>query len=312
MEQSELGVIVTIGIRKQYGKVQAVAGIDLTVTAGEVVAVLGPNGAGKTTTIEILLGLRRPSAGQVRVFGMRPDAPQVRSRVGAMLQDADAPESLTVAELVGLVGRYYPYALPVGEVLSRAGLADRGGVRVGELSGGQRQRLSFALAIVGDPDLLFLDEPTVALDVEARRTFWEQVRGLAALGKTILFSTHYLAEADAFAGRVVVIDQGRVLTDGPPAAIKALVAAKTVRLVTDLPLADVRGIDGVEHAELDLSGPGLTPVGLERLVVQSSAPERLLGELVSRGAALHDLTVVDTDLEAAFVRLTQADGEAAA
>jgi ABC-2 type transport system ATP-binding protein len=300
-------VIVATDIRKQYGPVEAVAGIDLTVAAGEIIAVLGPNGAGKTTTIEILLGLRRPSAGQVRVFGQRPDAPQVRGRVGAMLQDADAPESLTVAELIGLVGRYYPYALSVGEVLSRSGLTSRGGARVGELSGGQRQRLSFALAIVGDPDLLFLDEPTVALDVQARRGFWEQVRGFAALGKTILFSTHYLAEADAFADRVVVIHQGRVLTDRPPAAIKALVAAKTVRLATDLPLEQAQGIDGVEHAEVDPNRPGGTPAGLERLVVQSSAPERFLSELLSAGRTLHDLTVVDTDLEAAFVRLTRRD-----
>jgi ABC-2 type transport system ATP-binding protein len=305
-------VIVATGIRKQYGTVEAVAGINLTVTAGEVVAVLGPNGAGKTTTIELLLGLRRPSAGRVRVFGQRPDAPGVRGRVGAMLQDAVAPESLTVVELVGLVGRYYPYALPVGDVLARAGLARAGSVRIGELSGGQRQRLSFALAICGDPDLLFLDEPTVALDVEARRGFWKQVRGFADLGKTILFSTHYLAEADEAADRVVVIHRGRVLTDGSPAAIKALVAAKTVRLATDLPLAEVRGIDGVEHVEVDPSSPGATPAGLEQLVVQSNAPERLLRELVSKGAALHNLTVVDTDLEAAFVRLTRSEEAAAA
>lgn len=302
-----MDVIVATDLRKHYGPVEAVAGITLAVAAGQIVAVLGPNGAGKTTTIELLLGLRRPSAGQVRVFGQRPDAPQVRGRVGAMLQDANVPESLTVAELVGLVGRYYPYALPVGEVLSRAGLASRGGIRVGELSGGQRQRLSFALAIVGDPDLLFLDEPTVALDVEARRGFWEQVRGFAALGKTILFSTHYLAEADAFADRVVVIHRGRVLKDGPPAAIKALVAAKTVRLATNLPLGDVRRIDGVEHAEVEPSSPGTVPAGLKRLVIQSNAPERLLRELVSKGVALYDLTVVDTDLEAAFVRLTRGD-----
>jgi ABC-2 type transport system ATP-binding protein len=305
--ESVVDVIVASGLRKHYGPVEAVAGITLAVAAGQIVAVLGPNGAGKTTTIELLLGLRRPSAGQVRVFGQRPDAPRVRGRVGAMLQDANVPESLTVAELVGLVGRYYPYALPVGEVLSKAGLVGRDGVRVGELSGGQRQRLSFALAIVGDPDLLFLDEPTVALDVEARRGFWEQVRGFTALGKTILFSTHYLAEADAFADRVVVIHQGRVLKDAPPAAIKALVAAKTVRLATDLPLAEVRRIDGVEHAEIQPSSPGDVPAGLERLVVQSNAPEQLLRELVSRGVALYDLTVVDTDLEAAFVRLTRGD-----
>ena len=304
-----MDVIVATDIRKQYGPIQAVAGIDLTVTTGEIVAVLGPNGAGKTTTIELLLGLRRPSAGHVRVFGQRPDAPAVRGRVGAMLQDADAPDGLTVAELVGLVGRYYPYALPVQEVLARAGLLARRGARIGELSGGQRQRLSFALAIAGDPDLLFLDEPTVGLDVQARRTFWEQVRGFAGLGKTILFSTHYLAEADTFAGRVLVIHRGRVLQDGPPAAIKALVAAKTVRLATDLPLAEVRGIDGVEHAELDPEGPGAALAGLERLVVQSNAPERFLSELLARGRTLNDLTVVDTDLEAAVVRLTQGDGD---
>jgi ABC-2 type transport system ATP-binding protein len=306
-QETAVDVIIATDIRKQYGRVEAVAGIDLNVAAGEIVAVLGPNGAGKTTTIEILLGLRRPSAGQVRVFGQRPDAPEVRGRVGAMLQDASAPESLTVAELVGLVGRYYPYALPVQDVLARAGLLARRGARVGELSGGQRQRLSFALAIAGDPDLLFLDEPTVSLDVEARRAFWEQVRGFAALGKTILFSTHYLAEADTFADRVVVIHRGRVLQDGPPAAIKALVAAKTVRLATDLPLAEVRRIDGVEDAELDPDAPGAAPTGLERLVVQSNAPERFLSELLSKGRVLRDLTVTDTDLEAAFVRLTQRD-----
>jgi ABC-2 type transport system ATP-binding protein len=242
----------------------------------------------------------------VWVFGQRPDAPEVRGRVGAMLQDVSAPDGLTVAELVRLVGRYHPYALPIQEVLSRAGLAARRSARVGELSGGQRQRLSFALAIAGDPDLLFLDEPTVSLDVEARRAFWEQVRGFAELGKTILFSTHYLAEADSFASRIILIHRGRVLHDGPPAAIKALAATKTVRLATKtVRLAEVRGIDGVEHAELDPDAPGSASVGLERLVVHCDAPERFLAELVSRGRAPRDLTVTDTDLEAAFVRLTQ-------
>jgi ABC-2 type transport system ATP-binding protein len=295
-------VIVATDLRKEYGRVKAVAGIDLTVPAGQIVAVLGPNGAGKTTTLELLLGLRRPTSGQVRVLGGRPDSAQVRGRVGAMLQDSATPESLRVAELVRLVGRYYPYRLPVDDVLERADLVAKRRSRIAELSGGQRQRLSFALAIAGDPDLLFLDEPTASLDVEARRAFWDQVRGFADLGKTILFSTHYLAEADAVADRVVVIHQGRVLTDGPPAAVKGLVAAKTIRLTTDLPLHAVRGLDDVEHAELDG----------DRLVVQSHRPERFLAELVARGHRLQDLTVTDTDLEAAFVRLTHTDQEVAA
>ena len=295
-----MDIIVADALRKRYGTVEAVTGIDLTVRAGEVVAVLGPNGAGKTTTIELLLGLRRPTSGQVRVFGRPPDHPSVRGRVGAMLQEAAAPESLTVAELVGLVARSYPYRLPLDDVLARAGLHAKRRARVGELSGGQRQRLSFALAITGDPDLLYLDEPTVALDVQARHAFWDQVRGFAELGKTVLFSTHYLDEADAFADRVVLIHQGRVLQDGPPAAIKALVAAKTVRLLTDVPLEDVRRMDYVEHAEPEADG---------RLTVQTDRPERFLAALVAAGHRLDDLTVTDTDLEAAFVRLTHTEQE---
>lgn len=298
-----MDVIVANGIRKHYGAVEAVAGIDVTVTAGEVVAVLGPNGAGKTTTIELLAGLRRPTAGDVRVFGQRPQHPDVRGRVGAMPQHAEVPESLTVAELIRLVGRYYPYRLPVDDVLGRADLTAKRKARVGELSGGQRQRLSFALAIAGDPDLLFLDEPTAAMDVEVRREFWEQVHGFADLGKTVLFSTHYLNEADAFADRIIVIHHGRVLQDGAPAAIKAVVATKTVRVATDCPLETVRRVAGVEHAALDHDTVNM-PAGLARIVVGTNAPEHFLAQLLAAGHRLHDLTVVDTDLETAFVRLT--------
>ena len=304
-----MDVLAANDIHKRYGTITAVDGIDLAVARGEVVAMLGPNGAGKTTTIEMLLGLRRPDSGTVRVFGQRPDATAVRARVGAMLQDTHLPDSTTVTELIDLVGRYYPYALPVDDVLARAGLAPRRRARVGELSGGQRQRLSFALAIAGDPDLLFLDEPTVAMDVDGRRAFWQQVRGLAGLGKTVLFSTHYLAEADAFADRIVVIHRGRILTDGPPAAIKALVAAKTVRVTTDAPVNDVRDVAGVEHVAVDGASAHR---GAERLVVHTSAPERLLAALMSGGRTVDDLTVVDADLEAAFVHLTHTEQEVAA
>jgi ABC-2 type transport system ATP-binding protein len=299
--------VVATGIRKRYGAVEAVAGINLRVREGEVVAMLGPNGAGKTTTIELLLGLRRPSGGTVRVLGGRPDDRSVRGRIGAMLQDSEVPPGMTVTEVVRLIGRYYPYALPVDDVLRRADLLSRRRCRIGELSGGQRQRLSFAMAIVGDPDLLFLDEPTAALDVESRRAFWAEVRGFADLGKTILFSTHNLAEADTFAERVIVIHRGAVLQDGTPGEIKARVAAKTVRLRTDAPAAEVRRIAGVTHVEHTLGGGG----GAAHLVIRTSTPERLLYQLLAGGRSIADLTVVETDLESAFLHLTS-DPEAAA
>jgi ABC-2 type transport system ATP-binding protein len=174
------------------------------------------------------------------------------------------------------------------------------------LSGGQRQRLSFALAISGDPDLLFLDEPSVALDVEARRGFWEQVRGFAELGKTVLFSTHYLTEADTFADRILVVHRGRLIQDGPPAAIKALVAARTIRLATDVPLHELERIPGVALVEPAQAGD------VQRFVIQSSRPEQVVAELVTAGHSFHDLTITETDLETAFVRLTEPRQEDAA
>lgn len=305
-QPDDMDVIQAQQISKRYRDVEAVAGIDLTVTAGEVVAVLGPNGAGKTTTIELLLGLRRPTAGSVRVFGRPPTHSEVRGRVGAMLQHSGTPEGLTVAEVVRLVGRYHPYRLPVDDVLRRADLGAQRGARVGDLSGGQRQRLSFALAISGDPDLLFLDEPSVALDVEARRGFWEQVRGFAELGKTVLFSTHYLTEADTFADRILVVHRGRLIQDGPPAAIKALVATRTIRLATDVPLHELERIPGVALVEPAQAGD------VQRFVIQSSRPEQVVAELVTAGHSFHDLTITETDLETAFVRLTEPRQEDAA
>lgn len=198
------------GVRKEYGGVPALDGLDLTVQRGEIVAVLGPNGAGKTTTFELLLGLVRPSAGSVRVLGEEP-GPRVRGRTGAMLQSAGLPEQVTVRELVRLIGRSYPQSLDVDDVLARTGLAKRAGRTVTTLSGGERQRLLLALALVGAPELLLLDEPTAAMDVAARRTFWEQAR--AQDGATIVFATHDLAEAAAVADRVLVVSQGRLVAD---------------------------------------------------------------------------------------------------
>jgi ABC-2 type transport system ATP-binding protein len=202
-------------VRKEYGDVVALFGVDLRVERGQIVALLGPNGAGKSTAFELLLGLIRPTDGEVTVLGRRPGGP-VRCRVGAMLQTAGLPEQVTVRELVRLIGRSYPAALPLDEVLQRAGLASRAGRMVTDLSGGERQRLQLAMAIVGGPEVLLLDEPTAAMDVASRRAFWDQARASVLDGATILFATHDLAEAATVADRIVVVHQGQVIAEGTP------------------------------------------------------------------------------------------------
>jgi len=295
-------VVEMRGVEKRYGDVRALAGVDLAVASGEVVGFLGPNGAGKTTSIRVMLGLTRPTAGEARLFGGSPDRREARGRVGVMLQESGVPSSLRVREVVELFARYYPFALPTDEVLARAGLEPRARALVSTLSGGERQRLYFALAVVGDPDLLFLDEPTVALDVEARRAFWQQVVGFAELGKTVLFTTHHLSEADAVARRLVVIDKGRIIAEGTPSEVKRRVADRTVRFRADLPAADLAGRPAVQRVEVE-------PGGL--MAIYTSEPERLLRELFAQGIEMRDLTVTDADLEAAFVALTRRDGVAA-
>ncbi|HEX2164531.1 MAG TPA: ABC transporter ATP-binding protein, partial [Thermoanaerobaculia bacterium] len=209
-----------VGASKRYGAVLALDRVDLAVERGEVVAVLGPNGAGKTTAVSLLLGLKRPDGGAARLFGLEPSSPAARRRVGAMLQVAKVPETLRVAEHVRLFSSYYSRPLPEGEVMALAGLEGLEKRAYGQLSGGQKQRLCFALAVCGDPDLLFLDEPTAGLDVASRRGLWERIRALVARGRTVLLTTHHLDEADALADRVVVLQAGRVLAQGTPAAIK--------------------------------------------------------------------------------------------
>ena len=295
-------VVEMRAVEKQYGDVRALAGVDLAVASGEVVGFLGPNGAGKTTAIRVMLGLTTPTRGEAWLFGGAPDRREARGRVGVMLQESGVPTSLRVRELVSLFARYYPYALPVDEVLGRAGLDAKARALVSTLSGGERQRLYFALAIVGDPDLLFLDEPTVALDVEGRRTFWQQVVGFSELGKTVLFTTHHLAEADAVARRLVVIDRGRIIAEGTPAEVKRRVADRTVRFRSELPPAALAGRAYVQR--VDPEPGGLT-------AVYTSEPERLLRDLFAQGVDLRDLTVTDADLEAAFVALTRREGVAA-
>jgi ABC-2 type transport system ATP-binding protein len=281
-----------VGMR--YGPTRALTGLNLAVTAGEIVAILGPNGAGKTTAISIMLGLRRPTEGSVTVFGRDPLDPAVRERLGAMLQESGVPATLHVGEVVDLFRGYYPIALPRDEVLAAADLLDVADRQVGKLSGGQRQRLYFALALSGDPDLLFLDEPTVGMDVAARHAFWDRIASLAALGKTVVFSTHLLDEADALATRIVVIDHGRLVASGTPTEVKARVAGKRIRVRGAISLETLQGL------------PGATVVGREGAYAIVAAEDAMpvLRILMSLGSLVEEVTVEEAGLEAAFLGMT--------
>ena len=288
-------VVELEGARKRYGDVEALRGVDLQIARGEVVAMLGPNGAGKTTSISLMLGLRRPTAGQVRLFGLDPLDRRARSRTGVMLQESGVPGVLTVRELLDLFRAYYPRPLPAARAIALAGLEDKADARVNQLSGGQRQRLYFALALCGDPEVLFLDEPSVGMDVEARRALLSAIRELAGDGRTIVLTTHYLEEADALAGRIVVIDHGVVIADAAPADIKARIPSKRVSFRAPRPLAD-GVLDGLSVTALEQAG------GRVRLL--SATPETVLRELFRRGVEVSDLEVVGADLEEAFLALT--------
>ncbi|HYC90605.1 MAG TPA: ABC transporter ATP-binding protein [Thermoanaerobaculia bacterium] len=207
-------------VRKNYGDVEALKGLDLTIAPGELLALLGANGAGKTTAVRLLLGLAKPTSGTVRVFGGDPRDAATRARLGAVLQSARVPETLRVREHIELFSSYYPHPMKMADVLEAANLNGLERRKYGELSGGQQKRVLFALAICGDPDLLILDEPTVGLDVEARRALWKQIRVFIARGKSVLLTTHYLTEAEALASRVVVVHRGTVAAQGTPAEIK--------------------------------------------------------------------------------------------
>ena len=284
---------------KRYGAVTALAGLDFTVRPGEVVALLGPNGAGKTTAVQLLLGLIRPSAGKALLFGGEPQGTAARLRTGAMLQVSKVPETLKVREHIRLISSYYPRPLPEREVLAAAGLEGIEGRLFGKLSGGQRQRVLFALALCGDPDLMFLDEPTVGLDVEARRAFWGVIGDKAAHGRSVLLTTHYLEEADALADRIVMIGAGRVIAEGTPAEIKARVVGRKVRCRTALSAAEVAALPGVRGAG-DVRRVG------ELTELFTAEAERAVFELLRRDPSLSALEVRGADLEEAFLTLTQA------
>jgi ABC-2 type transport system ATP-binding protein len=287
-------VVVVNSVSKRYGSVLALNDVSFTIQAGEVVALLGPNGAGKTTAMCVMLELRRPTSGTVRLFGLEPTDLRARSRCGVMLQESGTPELLTVRELVRLFGTYYPRRLPAVEALRLAGLEEQASTRLDRLSGGQRQRLFFALAVAGDPDVLFLDEPTVGMDVEGRHTFLNAIRRRARDGNTIVLTTHYLEEADHLADRIIVFNRGAIVADAPPAQIKSLVGTKrlTFRFGAE---PDPGLFDGLPVTDLQVDGQTVT--------VLSTQPVAVLRGVLAAEVDLLDVAVGGADLEEAFLHL---------
>jgi ABC-2 type transport system ATP-binding protein len=282
-------------VSKNYGAVHALKNFSMDVRAGELTAVLGPNGAGKTTAIRLLLGLARPTSGRVSVFGGDPTLLTTHLRIGAMLQVGRVPESLKVREHIDLFSSYYAAPLPMEQTLGIAGIENLRDRKFGDLSGGQKQRVLFALAICGNPDLLFLDEPTVGLDVEARHLLWDEIRQLLGLGKTVVLTTHYLEEADALADRVVVINKGSMIAQGTPEQIKARTAGKKIRCLTRLTATAVRDLAGVVDVQEDRGA----------MVIHTSRAEDVLRELLSRDMEVSGIEVAGAGLEDAFLALTQ-------
>ncbi|WZH38158.1 MAG: ABC transporter ATP-binding protein [Microbacterium enclense] len=289
------------GVVKSFGSVHAVRGIDLSIHPGEIVAFLGPNGAGKTTTIDMILGLTTPDAGSIQVLGHTPRGAVARGLVSAVLQTGGLLKDLTVRETVELTASLFAEKRPVDEALERAGIRNLASRRVGLCSGGEQQRLRFAMALVSDPALLILDEPTTGMDVEARRSFWNAIRADAARGRTVMFATHYLDEADEYADRIVLMRGGEIVADGSTAEIKNLVSGRVVHAT--LPDADIAalaalpGVDSVEAAG-------------ERVAIRTSDSDALARHLLTTTDA-RDVEITAQNLESVFLTLT-ADTDAPA
>jgi ABC-2 type transport system ATP-binding protein len=298
--------IVLSRLSKSYGNVHAVRSVDLAIAPGETVAILGPNGAGKTTTIEMVLGLTRPDSGTVTLFGKSPAQAVAAGAVGGMLQTGALVEYLSVRELVTMVASVYPRPLPVEQAMRLAGVTELAERRTNKLSGGQTQRVRFAIALVSNPDLFMLDEPTAAVDVEGRREFWASIRAVAAEGKTVIFATHYLEEADAYADRIVLMARGRIVADGPATEIKAKVSGRIIRAT--IPVAGPAGpADTAGLAAL----PGMTNAERhgEAVILTCADSDLTLRALLSRFPAARDIEVAGAGIEEAFMALTADDND---
>ncbi|MGH9054966.1 MAG: ABC transporter ATP-binding protein [Acidimicrobiales bacterium] len=284
------------GVTKRYGSVQALAGVNAHIERGEMVALLGPNGAGKSTMVDLMLGLRRPDAGTVHILGSTPHRAVEAGRVGAMLQSGSLPERATVGEVVDLARRLYGSGRSLATLLDLGALGDFAERRVDRLSGGQARRVQLAVALAGEPDVLFLDEPTTGLDVQSRRLFWEGVRRVAAAGATVVFATHYLDEADANANRVIVLVGGQVVADGGPASIKAHLSKRVVRATVDpVRMSDIRALPGVVRASAE---------GNEVELVTDDVDLTLEGLYHCCAVKVRNLRFEGSSLEDALVQLT--------
>ncbi|WP_152361933.1 ABC transporter ATP-binding protein [Microlunatus speluncae] len=291
------GALALTGVRKTFGQVQAVRGVDLRIEPGEIVAVLGPNGAGKSTLNEMILGLVPPTAGSVQVFGVDPTQAVQQGRVGAMLQAGALLSDCTVRQLLGLMHGLFPDPLPLGEVIERAELSEFLKTKTDRLSGGQAQRVRYALALLPDPDLMILDEPTVAMDVELRRRFWTSMHDFASTGRTVLFATHYLEEADQSADRIVVLSAGSVVADGSGDVIKAKVSGKIISVAADdsLDVRLIRDLPGVLQ---------VTSLGA-RLAIHCDDSDLALRALLDRVPQVREIEITSATLEEAFLALTK-------
>ena len=292
-------------VTKHYGDTIALGGVSFNIPVGQTVALLGPNGAGKSTAINLMLGLLNPTSGSIRTLGLHPREAIAGGRVGALIQTSGLPVTARVGELVAFVRRLYPRPLPTASIFDRSGLRALEGRSVETLSGGETQRLRFAMAIAGDPDLVFLDEPTVGMDVETRRAFWTDIRAFAAEGRTVLFATHYLDEADAAAERIVVLSHGRVVADGSARSIKAQVSDRVVGFT--LPAASPAAVAAIE-AMRDVTG---VEVDGDRVAVATTDSDGFIQRLFEAGLGIRDLEIRGAGLEDAFIALTSAADPAA-
>ena len=285
------------GLSKTFGDVEAVRGIDLTIEQGEIVAFLGPNGAGKTSTLDIVLGLSQPTSGSASVLGLQPRQAVVRGLISAVMQTGGLLKDLTVRETLLYTASLFVESRPVDEVLDRAGIAEIADRKVQKCSGGEQQRLRFAMALLSEPALLLLDEPTTGMDVEGRRAFWSAIRQDAEQGRTVLFATHYLEEADQYADRIILISHGRIVADGSGSEIKALASGRTIRATIDDPtpglIEAVSALGGVEG--VDVRG--------DRVTVHAKDSDAVARYLLTQTSA-RDLEITSKGLEDAFINLT--------